>query len=146
MENLILDGPTAQRANGNNLNNVIIAGVADDTINGGAGNDIIRLGKGAYALTGGAGDNIFDFKVGDASTSHITDFHVGQDLIDLRPITAAVNHGYDPMADGILAIAPDGHGGSIISIDPTHSGTMHALADLAGVTPNMLIVGADILF
>jgi hypothetical protein len=34
----------------------------------------------------------------------------------------------------------------MISLDLTHSGTMHNLVDLPGVAPYMLYVGFDILF
>jgi Ca2+-binding RTX toxin-like protein len=40
---------------------------------------------GACVLTGGTGNDIFDFDV-MGSQKQITDFHVGEDLVDLRTL------------------------------------------------------------
>jgi hypothetical protein len=145
VENLTLTATTAQKGVGNALNNLITGNAANDTIDGGAGNDIINAGVGANLLTGGLGNDMFVFKaVGAGST--ITDFHVGEDLLDLR--TMINNSGYkgvDPLSDHVMMVTPDGHGGSMISLDLTHSGTMHNLVDLQGVAPQTLYIGLDVL-
>jgi Ca2+-binding RTX toxin-like protein len=146
VENLTLIGTNGQTGIGNALNNIITSTTGNDTLVGGLGNDILAAGTGADRLTGGSGNDIFVFpKVGVGST--ITDFHIGADLIDLRPMMAAsAYHGTDPVADHMIALTSDGNGGSIISVDPTHSGTMHTLVDVPGVTPSMLYVGVDVLW
>jgi Ca2+-binding RTX toxin-like protein len=144
VENMILKGVAAHNVTGNALANLMIAGYGNDTVNGGGGNDIIKAGFGADVLTGGAGNDMFVFSnVGAERT--ITDFHIGDDLLDLRPLLASYA-GNNPLADGVLAIAADGAGGTLLSADPTHSGTMHELVALQGVTPDMLHIGYDLIW
>lgn len=147
IENMALAGSIAHVATGNNLNNIILASDFNDTINGSGGNDIIKTGSGAYLLTGGTGNDIFQFLEMPDQPSRITDFHVGQDLVDLRTLMDLGHYsGLDPLADGAMTVTPDGQGNVLVSIDPTHSGILQPIVILQGITPYMLIVGADILF
>ena len=144
VENLNLRGASDHKATGNALGNIIRASSANDTIGGAGGNDMIYAGVGADVLTGGAGNDMFIFtKLGARST--IADFHIGQDLLDLRPLLPHYN-GSDPLADGVLAISANGPHGTLISADPTLSGTMHDLVALQGVTPDMLHMAYDLIW
>ncbi len=146
VENMMLSLKAGSSVTGNALDNRIAEKAGNDTIDGGAGNDLIWAGTGASMLTGGAGNDMFVFPtVGGLNT--ITDFHIGQDLISFSSMMNTAHYnGTDPLADHVMSIASDGVGGTIISVDPTHSGTMHAVVDVQGVTPEMLYVGHDILF
>jgi Ca2+-binding RTX toxin-like protein len=146
VENLTLVGSISHTGNGNGLNNLITASSGNDTINAGAGNDIIMAGIGADMLTGGAGKDMFVFSA-PGSVSNVTDFHIGEDLLDLRPLFAAAHYsGSNPIADGVLALTQDGAGGVIFSADPNHSGSLHAVADLSGINPLDLRIGVDVLW
>jgi RTX calcium-binding nonapeptide repeat (4 copies) len=144
VENLILSGHSGHRATGNALDNLIIASDGRDIINAGSGDDIILAGTGAGSLTGGSGHDMFVFTEA-GGMNRITDFDSGQDLFDMRAMFLGYA-GSDPVADGLLAIASDGHGGLIVSADPTHSGTMHAIADVQHVSPGSFKVGVDLLW
>src|SRR5262249_28178250 len=118
----------------------------NDTVDAGAGNDIVIAGKGASTLAGGAGHDMFVFPQAGA-LNVATDFQPGEDLVDVRAMFNRVHyHGSDPVADGLLAIASDGAGGLIVSVDPSHSGTMHPILDLQHVSPASFHVGGDLLW
>jgi hypothetical protein len=77
----------------------------------------------------------------------VSDFYVGEDLVDLRPLSEAAGYeGNDPVADGFLAITSDGAGGLIVSVDPTHRGVMHAVVDLQHVSSPSFHVGIDLIW
>lgn len=143
VENLTLTGIINHVATGNALNNLIIASARADTIGGGAGNDIIKAGAGACVLTGGTGNDIFAF-ASIGALKQITDFHVGEDLVDLRSLLAPYG-GSDPLADGVIALTAVA-GGVRISVDPTMSGTKQNLVTLTGVSLGDVDVGSDILW
>jgi Ca2+-binding RTX toxin-like protein len=145
VDNLTLMGNYNHNVTGSGLNNLIIASSGNDVINGGGGNDIIVAGTGADVLTGGGtGEDMFVFgAVGAKST--ITDFHLGEDLLDLRPLLKGYT-GSDPVADHTLALVSDGSDGTTVMADPTHSGTQHAIVTLQHVAPNAVHVGTDVLW
>jgi methionine-rich copper-binding protein CopC/Ca2+-binding RTX toxin-like protein len=143
VENLTLSGAVNHAATGNSLDNLIIASSRPDTINGGAGTDIIQAGTGACVLTGGAGNDMFVFPV-IGSQKTITDFHVGEDLVDLRGLLASYG-GSDPIGDGLIVLTTVA-GGMRISVDPTLSGTKQNLVTLTGVAVGDVNVGTDILY
>jgi Ca2+-binding RTX toxin-like protein len=146
VENLTSLGSVAHNIVGNQLDNLITAGGGNDTINGGAGNDIIKAGGGADVLTGGTGHDMFAFSAVGAG-SKVTDFHPGEDLLDLRLLMKAIGYtGTDPVADHTMALVPDGAGGTEVTVDPTHSGTMHNLVDVQHVAGANLHVGTDLLW
>jgi Ca2+-binding RTX toxin-like protein len=147
VENLVLEGNINHTATGNGLNNIITASAAgNDTIAGGGGNDIINAGQGADVLTGGAGKGIFTFSTVGAE-SKITDFHVGEDLLDVRPLLKQGGYaGSDPVADHTISLVSDGADGTTVMADPTHSGTPHALVTLEHVLPTGVHVGTDLLW
>ena len=65
--------------------------IGRDTLNGGAGNDILNGGKAKDILTGGEGFDIFEFDQ-DSYHDTITDFTVGEDLIDLTSYEEITNY------------------------------------------------------
>ena len=144
VENLILAGGGAQIGMGNALNNLMIAGSGQDRMDGGAGNDILTAGIGGSILTGGSGNDIFVVeKLG--ALNRITDFRVGEDLLDLRALMASYA-GADPIGDGAIAIRAAQGGGLALYADPAGSGTLRAVAELQGVAPQDLRVGTDLLW
>lgn len=67
-------------------NDTLNGGAGDDSILGGAGDDLLVGGRGTDELTGGNGADAFVYRsLGDAIDT-ITDFQIGQDLIDLSQI------------------------------------------------------------
>jgi Ca2+-binding RTX toxin-like protein len=70
-------------------------------------------------LTGGGGGDRFVFDVLPWNAGHITDFNPGSDTLDLRGIFAAIGYkGSDPIVDGTLALVNDGHGDTLVYVDP----------------------------
>lgn len=149
VENLKLVGGGAQSGTGNGLDNMLTGGWGTTTLDGGAGSDILIAGTGANTLTGGAGKDIFRFDATPNAASKITDFKDGEDMIDLRGLFSAARYsGADPLADHHLALRPDGAGGTNIYFDADGDGAGVALlvADVLGVAPASLTVGADWFF
>jgi len=145
VENLILGGSWAQVGQGNELDNKISSLGGGDSLLGMGGNDILIATKGSCVLTGGQGDDIFHLSTPMGGMDKVTDFTVGTDLLDL---TGAMKQytGVDPVADGVLTLRSDGHGGTIMAIDPTHSGTMQDLVDVQNIAPSALHMGYDYVF
>ena len=129
---------------GNSLNNRMSTG-GNGTLNGMDGNDILIATLGDTHLTGGAGNDIFQLNAATSGMSTITDFTVGEDLIDLRTLMATYP-GADPVADGVLTLRSDGNGGTIFSVDPTHSGTMVDVVDVQNIDPTAFHMGYDYIF
>ncbi len=144
VENLYTSGSISHVAIGNALNNFLVGG-GTDSLNGMSGNDILSALAGKCELTGGTGSDIFQFSAPTGGMSTITDFAIGQDLIDL---SLAMNKytGIDPIADHTMSLRSDGHGGTIIAIDPTHTGTMQDAVDVLNVAPTALHMGYDYIF
>jgi len=117
VENLVLSASKGQKATGNGLDNILTSNHASATLNGGGGDDVLVSQGGKDVLTGGAGHDVFQFLVLPSAAARITDFTPGQDVLDLRALLTGYL-GPDPVLDGWLKIAPDGNGGSLISVDP----------------------------
>jgi Ca2+-binding RTX toxin-like protein len=143
VENLTLSGLASQLGVGNELNNVLSTG-GGDSLNGMGGNDIL-ITNGGTQLTGGEGNDIFQFSGTSGGMSTVTDFTIGQDLLDFRTVMRKY-HGHDPVADHVLTLTSDGNGGTIIAIDPTHSGKMTDVVDVQHVAPTDLHMGYDYIF
>jgi hypothetical protein len=144
VENLYTSGSGHQLGVGNELNNSLHTG-GGDSLNGMDGNDILNAGSGSSVLTGGNGNDIFEFSMPTSGMSKITDFTIGQDLLDLSDAMRKY-HGSDPVADHTLSLRSDGHGGTIVAVDPTHSGKMVDVVDLQHVAPTDLHMGYDYIF
>ena len=70
-------------------NDLLLGDQGNDTITGGAGNDTIVGGSGDDSLTGGEGNDTFVFRDGSGDDT-ITDFDIGNDLIDLTLVSNAI--------------------------------------------------------
>jgi Ca2+-binding RTX toxin-like protein len=81
VENLVLTGTTAVSATGNDSANQLFGNSIGNVINGGLGNDTLNGGLGNDTLTGGLGNDVFQLT--NLSTDTITDFTVGEDIIQL---------------------------------------------------------------
>lgn len=90
-------GDNNDRLYGGSDNDVIAGGNNDDLLEGGSGNDklqgdrgndILVGGSGVDTLTGGSGRDTFKFERLTDGRDSITDFSIGNDLIDLRDIFA----------------------------------------------------------
>lgn len=64
----------------------ILGGAADDVLRGGAEGDILNGGEGRDTLTGGAGVDLF--MIGDLGEEVITDFTIGDDVLDIADLVA----------------------------------------------------------
>jgi beta-glucanase (GH16 family) len=147
VNDLWLNGTYAHNATGNGLGNWIHASDGNDTINGGAGNDVIVAGSGSYKLTGGDGKDLFAFTSPVSQNSHVTDFTVGQDMIDLRPLMKAINYaGSDPIADQTLRMVASGIDSASITLDQHDGQGPHTIVTLDHVLPTSLKAGADWVF
>jgi hypothetical protein len=89
-----------------------------DVLTGGAGNDtLIASVPGWGTLTGGAGADTFRFAQMPWTPSHITDFQVGVDKLDLHGLYPTYT-GSNPVRDGYVTLADDGHGGTNVLVNP----------------------------
>ncbi len=137
VENLTAMGGSRHALTGNDGNNIISGGISGEIINGGGGNDILIGGGGADTLTGGAGHDMFVYKaIGDAGDT-ITDFHSGEDLLDLRDLMKSIGYaGTDPVADHHVSFVASGTSTNVM-IDPDGAGPAAAvkLATLQHIAP-----------
>jgi len=109
---------------------------------GGAGNDTLVSFQGNETMTGGAGADTFQFKTMPWNPTHISDFQVGVDRLDVSGLYIDGYKGTDPLHDGHAMFISDGHGGTAVLIDVDGTGTAHPwadyVADLDGVSPTGL--------
>jgi beta-glucanase (GH16 family) len=139
VQNLIVEASTGATAIGNALNNILTGGAGNDSLAGGAGNDVLIGGGGANTLSGGSGDDLFVFGAADHD-SVITDFAVGHDHLDLRPLIAALPASPSPLASDHISLQAAAGGGTAVLVDPDGSGPQpaHVLVTLQGVAPSAL--------
>src|SRR5262249_47640695 len=110
---------------------------------GGAGNDtLIGSTPGSGTMTGGAGADTFRFAKMPWTPSHITDFQVGVDKLDLHALYPTYT-GSNPVKDGYVSIADDGHGGTNVLVNPDGHATAANpwptyVVDLDHVAPSSL--------
>ncbi|MFK7752414.1 MAG: calcium-binding protein [Sedimentitalea sp.] len=91
-------------AQGNNAD-VLKGGAGDDTLLGGLGDDRLFGGKGDDTHTGGEGADVFVFRdLGDDDV--IIDFDTGEDLLNLRDVSAIVDFA-DLSANHITQVGAD---------------------------------------
>jgi Ca2+-binding RTX toxin-like protein len=148
VDNLTLEGNYAHNVIGNALANTIVGADGNDVIDGGTGGDMIIAGSGANKLTGGSGQDLFVFRSGAAHDNVVTDFHLGEDMLDLKAVVAASGYkGTDAIADHVLTIAQAG-AEAVVSIDPDGSGAQaaHNVVTLQNVTASSLHAGHDFLW
>ena len=109
---------------------------------GTSGNDVFNMGRGGDWVTGGGGNDTFKFAAVPWAGGHITDFGTG-DALDLSAMFAAYGYaGSNPLADGHLAFASDGAGGTQVWVDldglPYGSGGTWLGTTLDHVAPSSL--------
>jgi Ca2+-binding RTX toxin-like protein len=87
-------GVTAGTLNleGGGAGDTLTGGSGNDVISGLGGNDILNGGAGNDTLTGGHGVDRFIFANG-AGSDMITDFRLGEDLLDFSGLSAALDYG-----------------------------------------------------
>jgi hypothetical protein len=76
----------------------------------------------------------------------VTDFNPSVDTLDLSQLLTS--HGYegtDPVADHYVTFAGDGHGNTVVAIDPDGAGraSPHTLVTLDNVLPTALHDGGN---
>ena len=150
--NDVLNGGTENdRLQGDAGNDQLIGGSGDDTLLGNDGTDRLVGGAGADKMTGGAGSDTFVFQnltdsgIGLARDL-ITDFHQGQDKINLSAIDAIVGGGDDAFSfigsqtfsgtDGELRyshVVSVSGSQTIINMDTDGDGTSNAQIALTGL-------------
>jgi hypothetical protein len=150
IDNVASTGSHAHIVVGNEGNNVLYGSNANDILSGGSGNDKLVVGKGMNILTGGDGSDSFVFSALKDHGNIITDFAANADMIDLRPLMKAIGYsGADPVNDGHLTLTADGHGGTVIGIDPDGqlgSASPHPLVTLQNVVPTDLHGGTNLIW
>jgi serralysin len=121
---------------------VLTAGYAGATLSGGSGADTLVASQGSDHLTGGAGADTFTFKAMPWSASHISDFQVGVDKLDISALYTNGYKGTDPVADGYVTFVSNGAGGTTVLLDtdgPSGASSIKfQVAVLDGVSPSGL--------
>ncbi|MEW6995877.1 Ig-like domain-containing protein, partial [Colwelliaceae bacterium MEBiC 14330] len=82
----ITGGADGDSINGNAGDDIITGGTGIDNISGDDGDDSLTGGVGNDFLTGGSGIDTFIWLAGDSGVDEITDFTVGEDVIDISDI------------------------------------------------------------
>ncbi|MFC3069747.1 family 16 glycosylhydrolase [Phenylobacterium soli] len=100
-----------------------------DVLTGGSGADTLTSNQGGETMTGGAGADVFVFNTTPWSATHITDFQVGVDRLDVAKLYLDGYTGSDPVADGYVRFASDGHGGTAVIVDPDGRASGHQWGD-----------------
>lgn len=96
---------------------VIISQRYGDTLVGGSGADTILAGRGPDQVTGGDGADEFIYRQTPWSAGHLTDFHVGEDRLDLSELLSDNGYsGSDPVADGWVSFV-DAGGSTQVFVD-----------------------------
>jgi Ca2+-binding RTX toxin-like protein len=144
---VILTGTAPQTVIGNSLGDTITSNDAGSTIIGGSGDDTLIAGHGADMLTGGGGANTFVFDAVPWNAGQIIDFVPGTDKIELSAVLDAAGYtGSDPVADGWVTFAADGHGNTQVFFDahdasnpwPNLIATLDNLAPIGLTAANVL--------
>jgi Ca2+-binding RTX toxin-like protein len=84
---------------GANDSDRLAGGAGNDTLSGGSGSDSLNGGLGNDRLTGGAGADDFHYGASNEGRDTITDFVIGEDLIELRGVSAT-DFSVDPVSGG----------------------------------------------
>ncbi|MEM7771898.1 MAG: calcium-binding protein [Cyanobacteria bacterium P01_A01_bin.37] len=90
-DDIIRGGAGRDIINGAKGDDVIFGNGRVDDINGGSGDDVIVGGRGNDELTGGSGEDVFAYRRVADGVDTITDFTVGEDLLDFTSMVAFYN-------------------------------------------------------
>ena len=82
----LFGGEGNDQIDGGTGNDHLFGNEGDDTLIGGSGNDMLKGGTGADELTGGEGADSFIYGRLSEGGDTITDFTVGEDVLDLREV------------------------------------------------------------
>lgn len=89
----------ADRLTGGNGSDRLAGSSGNDTLAGGSGNDSLNGGLGNDRLTGGTGADDFHYTAANEGRDTITDFVIGEDLIQLEGVSAT-DFAVDPVSGG----------------------------------------------
>jgi serralysin len=98
-------------------------------LTGGAGADTLTSFQGGETMTGGAGADVFAFKATPWTPTHIADFQVGVDKLDVSGLYIDGYKGSDPVGDGYVKFVSDGNGGTAVFVDPDGKASGHPWGD-----------------
>jgi Ca2+-binding RTX toxin-like protein len=116
---VVLTGSASQSVTANNQGDTITSNDYGSTITGGAGNDTLIAGHGADMLTGNGGDDSFVYNDLPWNAGAVADFNTASDVLNLKGIFAGIGYtGSNPVADGYLTFASDGHGDTQVIVSP----------------------------
>src|SRR4029077_5380926 len=88
------------------------------TIIGGTGNDTLIAGHGADQLTGNGGAHSLVYNYLPWNAGAVSDFNTATDVLNLKGIFTGIGyHGSNPVADGYLTFAADGHGDTQVLVN-----------------------------
>ena len=134
----LFGGEGNDQIDGGEGNDHLYGNEGDDTLVGGAGNDVIKGGKGADVLTGGEGEDTFIYDRLTEGGDSITDFTIGEDVLDLREVMtiAGVNAQIN---------VTQGNDGAEIWLNDTDNGDL-LLTTLLNINADQINMGTDIWF
>ena len=134
----LFGGEGNDQIDGGEGNDHLYGNEGDDTLVGGAGNDVIKGGKGADVLTGGEGEDTFIYDRLTEGGDSITDFTIGEDVLDLREVMtiAGVNAQIN---------VTQGNSGAEIWLNDTENGDL-LLTTLLNINADQINMGTDIWF
>ncbi|HEV2531277.1 family 16 glycosylhydrolase [Phenylobacterium sp.] len=124
-----------------NVGHVVASPGYGSILVGGAGADTLVSDNGGETMTGGAGADVFSFPTNPWTPTHITDFQVGVDRVDISALYTDGYRGTDPVADGYVQFFSDGAGGAKVLVDfDGPAGTPHTayVFNLDNVAPDHL--------
>jgi Ca2+-binding RTX toxin-like protein len=128
VEHLTLAHFTVQEGFGNSANNILTGNKTASRLHGGAGDDMLVSIGGNDILDGGSGRDAFRFDKLVNTQSRISDFTLGEDVLDLRALLSAYR-GSDPVADGWLKFQQAPEGVKVL-VDLDGAGSTYAMKQL----------------
>lgn len=129
---------------GENGKDILMGEGGPDILDGGNGKDILIGGAGPDTLTGGNGPDTFIYMArSDGRMETITDFQVGEDVIDLVSLDSVLQFAQEPTAFSVWAESYAGGAMVMIDLNGNVSGGNPAelAIALAGVDPVTLTSG-----
>ncbi|HEY9629647.1 MAG TPA: Ig-like domain-containing protein [Coleofasciculaceae cyanobacterium] len=124
---------------GDRDNDKLFGGGQADRLIGGSGNDQLTGGRGDDTLTGGIGRDRFIYtKFGEKLGDRITDFQVGQDLLDLGRLLSKVNAGSTATSPQVQLMQMGANTAVRVDLNGKASGGFQTLVTLENVTATTL--------